>query len=76
MEIRWGLSELPGLLAELGIDRPLLVASGRWSPDRLPVEVAGVWSEVPSDRIDDAVEAARVGDGLLALGGGSAIDLP
>ena len=58
MEIRWGLSELPGLLAELGIERPFLVASDRWSSDRLPVEVAGIWSEVPSDRIEDAVEAA------------------
>ena len=59
MEIRWGLSELPGLLAELGIAQPFLVASDRWSPDRLPVEVAGVWSEVPSERIDDAVEASE-----------------
>ncbi len=75
MEIRWGLSELPGLLTEVGIKRPLLVASDRWSSDLLPVEVAGVWSEVPSDRIGDAVEIARGGDGLLALGGGSAIDL-
>jgi maleylacetate reductase len=75
MEIRWGLSELPGLLAELSIERPLLVASDRWSSDQLPVDVAGVWSDVPSDRIDDAVEAAGAGDGLLAVGGGSAIDL-
>jgi maleylacetate reductase len=75
MEIRWGLSELPGLLTELGIERPLLVASDRWSSDQLPVEVAGVWPEVPSDRIDDAVAAAGTGDGLLALGGGSTIDL-
>ena len=75
MEIRWGLSELPGLLTEVGIKWPLLVASDRWSSDLLPVEVAGVWSEVPSDRIGDAVEIARGGDGLLALGGGSAIDL-
>ena len=46
MIVRWGLDELPGLLAELGVERPLLVASPRWSP---PVDVAGVWSEVPSD---------------------------
>jgi maleylacetate reductase len=70
--VRWGLDELPGLLAELGVERPLLVASPRWSP---PVEVAGVWSEVPSDRIADAASQAKVADGLLALGGGSAIDL-
>ena len=72
MIVRWGLEELPGLLAELGIERPLLVASPRWEA---PVEVAGTWSEVPSDRIQDAAAAADGADGLLALGGGSAIDL-
>ncbi len=72
MIVRWGLEELPGLLAELGIERPFLVASPRWEA---PVEVAGTWSEVPSDRIQDAAAAAGGADGLLALGGGSAIDL-
>lgn len=72
MIVRWGLDELPGVLAELEVDRPLLVASPRWSP---PVEVAGVWSEVPSDRIEVAAAAAKDADGLLVLGGGSAIDL-
>jgi maleylacetate reductase len=70
--VRWGLDELPGLLAELGVERPVLIASPRWSP---PVEVAGVWSEVPSDRIAEAAAQAQEADGLLALGGGSAIDL-
>jgi maleylacetate reductase len=70
--VRWGLDELPGLLGELGVERPLLVASPRWSP---PVDVAGVWSEVPSDRIAEAAALAEDADGLLALGGGSAIDL-
>ena len=72
MIVRWGLDALPGLLAELGVERPLLVASPRWSP---PVEAAGVWSAVPSDRIADAAAQAQDADGLLALGGGSAIDL-
>ncbi len=72
MIVRWGLDELSGLLAELGVERPFLVASPRWSP---PVEVFGTWAEVPSDRIEDAAAAAGGGDGLLALGGGSAIDL-
>ena len=36
MKVRWGLEELPGLLAELGSERPFLVASPRWEP---PVEV-------------------------------------
>ena len=73
MIVRWGLAELPGVLAELGIERPLLVASERWSSQPLPVEPAATWSEVPSTRIDEA--AGRLGDGVLALGGGSAIDL-
>ena len=72
MIVRWGLEELPGLLEELGIDRSFLVASPRWSA---PVEVAGTWSEVPSDRIQDAAAAASGADGIVALGGGSAIDL-
>ena len=72
MIVRWGLDELPGLLAEVGVERPLLVASPRWSP---PVDVAGVWSEVPSHRIAEAAAQAEDADGLLALGGGSAIDL-
>ena len=75
MIVRWELDELTGVLAELGIERPLLVASERWSPEDLPVDVAGVWSEVPSDRIGNAAAAVKDADGVLALGGGSAIDL-
>jgi maleylacetate reductase len=70
--VRWGLGELPGVLAELGIERPLLAASPRW---QAPVPVVATWSEVPSDRIADAAETANGADGLLAIGGGSAIDL-
>ena len=65
--VRWSLDELPDVLRELGIERPFFVASPRWTA---PVDVAGRWSEIPSDR-------ARVdgdADGLLAIGGGSAID--
>jgi maleylacetate reductase len=70
--VRWGLGELDGLLAELGLRRPFLVASPRWDP---PIEVVGEWREVPSDRIADAVGATAGADSLLAVGGGSAIDL-
>jgi maleylacetate reductase len=70
--VRWDLEELPGLLAEVGIERPFLVASRRWPA---PVVVAGTWTVVPSDRIQDAAAATSGADGLLALGGGSAIDL-
>jgi maleylacetate reductase len=73
--VRWGLDELPGVLDELGVGRPFLVASERWSPDDLPVAVTGIWTEVPSDRIEDAAAAARDADAILSLGGGSAIDL-
>jgi maleylacetate reductase len=65
--VRWSLEELPAVLAELGIERPFLVASPRWTLDVLSI---GRWSEVPSDVI--AVPA--VADALLAVGGGSAID--
>jgi maleylacetate reductase len=72
VKVRWGLGELDGLLAELGLRRPFLVASPRWDP---PVEVVGDWREVPSDRIADGVAATAGADSLLAVGGGSAIDL-
>lgn len=68
MIVRWGLDALPEVLDELEIRRPLLVASERWSSLGLPV--AATWHEVPSDRI----EAPDDVDGLLAVGGGSAID--
>ena len=73
MIVRWGIEELDGLLAELGIERPFLVASERWS--ELTVPATGRWSEVPTDRIQDVAAAAEGADGLLAVGGGSAIDL-
>jgi maleylacetate reductase len=73
--VRWGLDRLPALLDEAGTAHPLLVASERWRPGDLPVPRSAVWTEVPSDRIPDAVVAAEGADGILALGGGSAIDL-
>jgi maleylacetate reductase len=68
MIIRWSLPELPAVLAELGLERPLLVASARWAA--LDVPRVAHWSEVPSHRI----EVAPAADSLLAVGGGSAID--
>jgi maleylacetate reductase len=72
--VRWGLGELPAVLAEAGIARPLFVASRRWT-GRAPAEPHATWSEVPSERIDDAATTAAGSDGILAVGGGSAIDL-
>jgi len=73
--VRWGLDSLGSVLEEVGSGSPLVVASERWSRLELPVEPAGRWTEVPSERIDDAVAEAADADGVLAIGGGSAIDL-
>ncbi len=73
MIVRWGLGELPAVLAQLDVERPLLVASDRWQRQEIPIEPAERWTEVPSHRIDAA--AALAGDAVVALGGGSAIDL-
>ena len=75
MIVRWGLDTLAPVLEELGSERPFLVASERWSRLELPVEPAGPWTEVPSDRIDEATAAAKDADAVVAIGGGSAIDL-
>jgi len=66
--VRWGLEELPGLLDDVGIERPFLVAGRRW--DGLAIPATARWTEVPSDRI----EVPREVDGILAVGGGSTID--
>ena len=68
MIVRWGLEELPGVLEDTGIERPLLVASERW--DRLAIPAPHRWAEIPSDRIVVPLDV----DGVLAVGGGSAID--
>jgi len=66
--VRWSLAELPEVLAESGIERPFVIASPRWKILDLPhVEW---WAEVPSHRF----EVPDVADGILAVGGGSAID--
>jgi maleylacetate reductase len=66
--VHWGLEGLGELLEEAEISRPLLVASERWAGLDLPA--AATWREIPSDRI----EAPDGVDGVLAVGGGSAID--
>jgi maleylacetate reductase len=73
--VRWGLDMLEEACAEAGVSAPLLVASQRWDRSQLLVDSVGRWDEVPSDRIQDAVAAAKDADGVLAVGGGSAIDL-
>jgi maleylacetate reductase len=67
--VRWGLGELAAVAPE----RPLLVASPRWAGLELGIEPGARWTEVPSDRIDEA--SAQAQTGVVAVGGGSAIDL-
>ena len=76
MIVRWGLDELPGVLAVLGVERPLLVTTPRWTKVDLPVGSVfdGVRPHAPAESVEAAVEASRDADGLLAVGGGSAID--
>lgn len=69
MIVRWELADLPAALAEVSIARPLVIASERWRRLELPPH-AGWWAEVPAVEVDVPQDA----DGLLAIGGGSAID--
>lgn len=76
MIVRWGLGELGPLLVELGPERPLLVASERWRGLDLPVaeRFHGVRPHAPVETVEAAISAAARADGVVGLGGGSAID--
>ena len=76
MLVRRGLAELAPLLAEVGSARPLLVSSERWRHLELPTDLRfyGVRSHAPVETVQAAIAAAGDADGVLALGGGSAID--
>ena len=76
MIVRWGLAELPGVLDELSISRPLLISTERWRHVQLPVHdrFHGVRAHAEIAGVKAAREAAGGADGLIALGGGSAID--
>ena len=74
------LGELQDVLAEAGIDRALLVATRRGAAAAGQLPVAGVYDGVrPHVPVETVREAAARGavlgvDGLVGLGGGSAID--
>jgi len=74
--VRWGIAEVGPLLGELGIERPLLVTSVRFGDVAVPVarRFTSVRRHSPIDVVAAATEAAADADGLIALGGGSAID--
>lgn len=74
--VRWGLAELRGVLDELAISRPLLISSARWRDLEVPVRdrFYGARAHAEIAGIEAAREAAGSADGLVALGGGSAID--
>jgi maleylacetate reductase len=67
--VRWGLDQLPQTFSDVGIERPHVIASERWRGLALPPHT-GWWSEVPSESVPVSPEA----DGLVVVGGGSAID--
>jgi maleylacetate reductase len=74
--VRWGLEELPALLDELGVEHALLVSSPRFGELDLPVAArfTGVRRHAPVDVVMAATAAAEGADGLVGVGGGSAID--
>ncbi len=76
MIVRWGLDTLPGVLGELSVSRPLLITSERWRGLQLPVarRFHGVQPHADIAGVSEALAAAEGMDGLVALGGGSAID--
>ncbi len=76
MIVRWGLDALAPLLEELGLERPLLVTSARFAELEAPVtdRFTGVRRHVPLEVVAAATDAASRADGLVAVGGGSAID--
>jgi maleylacetate reductase len=74
--VRWGLGKLPGLLSDCAIAEPLVVTTPRWTGLELPARLVfdGVKPHVPSSTVRGALDANAGADGLLAVGGGSAID--
>lgn len=76
MIVRWGLEALPEVLKRLSVERALLVTSERWRDVDLPVErrFYGALPHAEVSGVRAALEALDGADGLVALGGGSAID--
>ena len=77
MIVRWHVSTYPAVLADVGISHPLVVTTERWRTlaHKLASEAfLGVRPHVPAEVVEDVVADVGGCDGLVALGGGSAID--
>jgi maleylacetate reductase len=76
MIVEWGLERLPAVLRELGVAEPGLVTSERFASIDLPVfrRFTGVRPHVPAPTVEEAIAQLAGVDGLVAVGGGSAID--
>jgi len=76
MIVRWGIGELDALFREIGIERALLVTTPRFADLELPVSArfSGVRRHSSLEIVSAATGAAAEADGLVGLGGGSAID--
>ena len=76
MIVRWGLDALPDVLEELSVSDPLVISTERWRSLELPVErrFHGAQPHAEVSGVKEATAAADGADGLIALGGGSAID--
>jgi maleylacetate reductase len=74
--VRWGIHQVGPLLGELGVERPLFVTSARFADVDVPVadRFSGVRRHSPVDVVAVATASAAGSDGLVAVGGGSAID--
>jgi maleylacetate reductase len=73
-------AELAEVCAEVGVERPLLVTTHRGAAVAAELPVVGVYDgvlpHVPVETVEEAVRLATelAADGLVALGGGSAVD--
>ncbi|MBV8710696.1 MAG: iron-containing alcohol dehydrogenase [Solirubrobacterales bacterium] len=77
MIVRWGLDALPDVLEELSVSEPLLISTERWRSLELPTvrrRFHGAQPHAEVSGVKAATAAADGADGLIALGGGSAID--
>jgi len=74
--VRWGLGALPEVLETLSVRRAMLVSTPRWRDIELPVEQRfyGALPHAETGGVQAALAALDGADGLVALGGGSAID--